>query len=336
MNPRSPRVSVIIPACNAGHCLAACVESVLRQSYGDWQAIIVDDGSTDDTPVAAAKLSSARVLSVRQDNQGQGAARNTGLGLASGEFVAFLDADDEWRPDFLRRTVEFLDAHPQAVAVSTAFIVRLADGREFVRPGAEVRSTVPASGEVLADFFAFWATHDHVRTGTVLMRKSTLDAAGYQRADLRISQDLEYWGYIATYGPWGFIPEPLWVGNSRAAAGRGGWLAKYARRRRLAPTVESWESRIRPRVADRDLGNFRIVRGRVAAGLAHHMILGGLTAEALRTVRAYGADMPASAVARLLRAAARSGGASWWVACRLVRLKERLKALRLAAVNPRG
>jgi glycosyltransferase involved in cell wall biosynthesis len=323
-------VSVIIPACNAGHCLAACVDSVRRQSYDDWQAIIVDDGSTDDTPAVAARLSTGRILSVRQDNQGQGAARNNGLGLAGGEFVAFLDADDEWKPDFLRRTVGFLEAHPQAVAVSTALVVRLFDGREFVRPGPEARRNVPADGAMLEDFFSFWARHDHVRTGTVLMRKSTVDAAGYQRADLRISQDLEYWGYLATFGPWGFIPEPLWVGNSRAAAGRGGWLAKYARRRRLAPTVESWESRIRPRLAGRDLDSFRIVRGRVAAGLAHHMILGGRSDAALHAVRAYGGDMPATAVSRLLRIAAAAGGAAWWAACGLVQSKERLKALRVA------
>jgi hypothetical protein len=182
---------------------------------------------------------------------------------------------------------------------------------------------------MLEDFWAFWAEHDHVRTGTALMRKAVMDRAGYQRADLRVSQDLEYWGYLATFGPWGFIPEPLWVGNSRMAAARAGWMGKYAQRRRLCPTVESWESRILPRLAARDREAFIAVRGRVAAGFTHHMIIGGRAADALHTVRSYGAEMPPSIPVRLLRLAAAGGAGAWWLMCRMVALRERLKAARL-------
>ena len=68
-----------------------------------------------------------------------------------------------------------------------------------------------------------------------MIRRRAIETAGHQRADLSISQDLEYWGYLATYGKWGFIPKPLWVGAPGQAAKAKGWQNRYHRRRRLCP-----------------------------------------------------------------------------------------------------
>jgi hypothetical protein len=157
-----------------------------------------------------------------------------------------------------------------------------------------------------------------------------IDQAGLQRADLRVSQDLEYWGYLATFGLWGFIPEPLWVGNSRAAAARGGWLKKYAQRRRLCPTVEAWQARILPRLATQQRASFAIVRGRVAAGYAHNLILGGRRADALEVVRSFGDAMPKTRVTRLLRAGAAGGTVAWLAVCGVVKVREQVKGLRMS------
>lgn len=322
-------VSVIIPAWNAAHCLGACLESVRAQTLRDWEAIVVDDGSTDDTHAVAMATGDARVRVVQQPNAGQGAARNHGLKLARGRFVAFLDADDEWRPAFLEKTVGFLDEHPQVAAVSTAFVVRYADGREVVGPVSVLGDPSLRQAGVLEHFFDFWASHDHIRTGTALIRREVIRAAGPQRADLRASQDLEYWGYLATFGAWGFLPEPLWVGNSRAAAA-GGWLKKYRARRRQCPTVEAWQSRILPRLGPDDVRGFEIVRGRVAAGLAHHMIIGGLLQRARETVRTYSKSLPANGVSRILRAGARTGWPGWILVCGAVQAREYAKAFRLS------
>jgi len=318
------KVSVIIPAHNAERSLPRCIDSALAQEPPPEEVIVVDDGSTDST-TGVIDCYGERVHAVRQSNMGQGAARNAGLERAVGDAVAFLDADDYWLPGFLARTTDFLDAHPDLVAVSTGGEIRhLARSRKV--PRCLEDSGVDSSPHVLEDFFGFWAKHDHLRTGTVLMRKSVLDEAGGQRADLRISQDLEYWAYLGTFGPWGFIPEVLWVGDSRAAARQAGWLERYEQRRRLCPSVESWEARVLPRLAESDLAAFRTIRGRVAAGYCHSKILGGDPAGARAIVGSYGRDFPQCLMSRWLRTGHRLGPVGWRVACGIVRLRERLKA----------
>jgi len=231
-------------------------------------------------------------------------------------------------PGFLETTVDCLLTHKEAVAVNTGFIVKKWSS-EYVGPASIARgANKEGKGYILENFFDFWAKYDHVRTGTVLIRREVIEKAGYQRSDLRISQDLEYWGYIATFGKWGFIPEPLWVGNSREA-GKRDWAGKYCKRRRLCPTVESWERRIVPRLKQHEIASFEIVRGRVAAGFAQSKVLTGSCDEAFDIFQKYGRSMPHSRLTVLMRIGASLGRSGWGLACRLIRLKECLKSWRL-------
>jgi len=330
-----PGVSVIIPAFNAAHCLAACLGSVFSQSLAPGQIIVVNDGSTDATEDVALRYGNS-IVYLRQENAGQGAARNAGLKIATGEFIALLDADDYWKPGFLERCIAFLDAHPECVAVNTGLITRQHSGSEIIQPSFLTRADAQTEPFVIDDFYAFWAAHDHVRTGSAVIRKSVIDRAGGQRADLRVSQDLEYWGYIATFGPWGYIPEPLWVGNSRAAAAAPGWLNKYQKRRRLCPTVEAWQERLLPRLTPQQMPAFKVVRGRVAAGYAHNQVLAGRADVGLQILRDYGGDLPRNRVTRLLRFGCAGGPIGWWGACTVVRLRERLKHYVLALRRGQG
>ena len=113
-----PRVSVVIPTYNCEQFLDRTIDSALRQTYQDFEIIVVDDGSTDGTQSLVAGYGKA-VRYVYQPNQGASAARNTALSQASGEFIAYLDADDLWLPEKLARQVEFLDAHPACGFVHT-------------------------------------------------------------------------------------------------------------------------------------------------------------------------------------------------------------------------
>ncbi len=326
------KVSVIVPAFLAEGSLADALESVFAQTLAPHEVIVINDGSPDRTADVARSYSS-HIIYREQINAGQGAARNVGLGLATGEFVAFLDADDYWKPTFLNRCTRFLHEHPEAVAVSTGLIVKLFDGSERIQPRCLHQPHGPKTEVVLEDFFDFWAREDHVRTGSNLIRRSVIQHAGFQRADLRVSQDLEYWGYIATFGRWGFIPEPLWVGNSRSMGARQGWLSKYQTRRRLCPSVEAWQERLLPRLSVQQMPAFNVVRGRVAAGYAHSHILAGRGGEALQIMRAHGDDMPRNRVTRLLRLGVAFGPLGWRAACLAVRVRESIKHYVITARN---
>lgn len=328
MSPAEGLVSVIIPAFNAERCLRDAVDSAFNQTYAPIEVIVVNDGSSDATAEVAAGYGE-RIVYLEQGNRGQGAARNAGLRVARGEFVAFLDADDYWKSTFVQTCVEFLRSHPDVIAASTGLITKMFDGTETLHPYPFCTPEGAAREPfVIEDFFDFWARYDHVRTGSNVIRRSAIDQAGLQREDLRIAQDLEYWGYLATFGKWAFIPVPLWIGNSRQVARRN-WLAKYETRRRLCPDVEQWNSRIEPRLRPSEREGYTRMRGRVAMIYAHNKILAGARGSAYEVVRKYGRAMPTCTMSRVLRGAARLGRGGWFLGCQAIYLKEWFKAARL-------
>lgn len=124
MPVKPPRISVIVPLYNKGPYVLRSLRSIAAQSLGDFEAIIVDDGSRDDGPETAAAFlrDDARFRMIRQANAGPGAARNRGLAEARGELCAFLDADDEWLPMHLEEGAAILDKQADVAAVSTSVI----------------------------------------------------------------------------------------------------------------------------------------------------------------------------------------------------------------------
>ncbi|HEY0798329.1 MAG TPA: glycosyltransferase family A protein [Candidatus Baltobacteraceae bacterium] len=115
-------VSVIVPLFNKAPYVLRALDSIARQTYTDFEVIVVDDGSTDGGEALVAAFDDPRVRLVKQSNAGPGAARNRGIAAARSTLLAFLDADDEWQPTFLARSLALLDAHPQAAAISSAAV----------------------------------------------------------------------------------------------------------------------------------------------------------------------------------------------------------------------
>lgn len=114
-----PTASVIIPTYNRAGTLARAIESVLRQTLDDLELLVVDDGSTDDTPLVLEGFSDGRLVYLRHPhNRGQSAARNTGIRASNGTFIAFLDSDDLWQPTALARQVDALKASPPTTGVA--------------------------------------------------------------------------------------------------------------------------------------------------------------------------------------------------------------------------
>lgn len=136
----TPFFSVIMPAYNAGRTLNDSAASVLAQECGDFELLIVDDGSTDETPAVLARLAEAdgRVRVLTQENAGAGAARNAAAAVARGRYLALLDADDLYLPDYLGTMKAFIEAHPGLGLYSCTGRFRFPGGREL-RPPREAR-----------------------------------------------------------------------------------------------------------------------------------------------------------------------------------------------------
>lgn len=126
-------VSVVLATFNRAHLLRRAIDSVLRQSILDWQLIVVDDGSTDNTRSVVERYSSAdvRVNYLHQPNAGLALARNAGMRHADAGFVTFLDSDDEYRPDHLEMRLAYFEAHPETDLLHGG--VEIVGGPDYVR-----------------------------------------------------------------------------------------------------------------------------------------------------------------------------------------------------------
>src|SRR5215212_8886473 len=128
----SPLVSVVIPCYNQAHFLGEAIESVLAQSHPNFEIIVVDDGSPDDTSEVAARYPGVRL--VRQENQGLSGARNAGLARSEGEYVVFLDSDDRLLPEALEAHLEHLETRPECAFVSGYYKLMADDGSPLREP----------------------------------------------------------------------------------------------------------------------------------------------------------------------------------------------------------
>ena len=187
----APAVSVVIPFYNAGGQLERAVRSVFGQSFADWELILVDDGSTDGSRALAAQLiaGEARAKLILQDNRGVSAARNRGTTEASATLVAFLDADDEFMPDFLKICLELTRRQPDAVLWGTRFYLEKAGKR--TEPDS---CGLPENDDsLIADYFLTAGGFPPVRAGSAIMLKEALLAAGGFPEGVRWGEDLDTW-----------------------------------------------------------------------------------------------------------------------------------------------
>lgn len=316
-------VSVIIPAFNAAPSIKRCIESVLNQTYSPLEIIIVNDGSTDETENIARSYGE-KLLYITQENQGETAARNRGFREAKGEFITFLDHDDYWAPHFVESTVRFLNNHAIAVAVSVAVEHRSAlSDTTLIRP--EFLISERGSERlpfVIEDFFRFWADHDHICAGAVMLRRSLVDKAGGQRTDLVLSGDMEYWAYLATFGKWGFIPEILLhVDGTQVPIGN--LYQKYYQRYLRCAAVNDWEKRIKPRVKSDEMEGFIQIRGRVATWYIFALIFCGRDRDGFRTAKQF-RDSLEGKFGNLWRSGLVAGFLTWKPMCILMRMRNRM------------
>ncbi len=201
-----PRVSIITPTYNAAQYLPAAIDSVLQQTYTDWELIIIDDGSTDNTPSLVRSylpILGERLRYLYQSNRGQAAARNAGLQVAKGEFVATLDADDLWLPARLARGLAIMDRNPH-VGLTHSKVARI-----DVHGNVVGYFDFPAkyqSGKIAVDIYIRRA---NILCPTVLFRKQCLDVVGFFDETLTAIEDRDLWFRIAERYEIAYIDEIL-------------------------------------------------------------------------------------------------------------------------------
>lgn len=200
-----PRVSVITPTYNCAQFLERAMQSVFAQTYVDYEIIVVDDGSTDETQDLIARWD-GEMHYVYQSNHGLSSARNLGVSKASGEFIAYLDADDMWYPHKLEQQVAFLDNYPECGFVhSDLTVVDENDRVMFPDWIQEARRSAPR-GFCVTDLL-----HNcHIQVPTVVERRTCYDRIGGFDERLRRVEDYLHWIQIVLNGhAVGYIDEPL-------------------------------------------------------------------------------------------------------------------------------
>lgn len=195
------KVSVIIPAYNAMQFLPNTIESVLQQTFGDYEVVIVDDGSMDEIAKWVPQIQDSRVKFFSQVNQGPAAARNLGLTKAQGEYIAFLDADDVWEPTKLEKQVQVLDQYPDVGLVYSW--VGSIDSQ-----GNVCHKVLNYSFE--GDVWEKLIEHNIIECGsTPMLRHSCFETVGMFDPNVKYAQDWDMWLRTALKYPFKVIPQTL-------------------------------------------------------------------------------------------------------------------------------
>lgn len=190
-----PELSVIIPVYNKADYICRALRSVLNQTYQDFEVVVVDDGSTDNSVSKVSSIEDNRIRLIRQENHGVSAARNTGIAGAKGNWIAFLDADDEWHPKKIERQMYYLEKYPDVCWASCGF-------SRSSKPDFEknVEKFDPAWFQaecLLKDGLVPLSQGRHFWTGTVLVHRKVFETVQPFNTSLRTGEDIDFFFRMA-------------------------------------------------------------------------------------------------------------------------------------------
>ncbi len=275
---QAPRVSIVIPAFRASRDIATALDSIFAQTFVDFEVIVVNDGSPDTAELETAlQPYTARIHYIAQENRGAAAARNVGMREARGAYIALLDADDRWMPEFLERQVSYLDSHPSCDLVYCDAIV----SGESPLAGRRFMDTAPSTGDVT--LHSLIAQRCNVILSTVVARRKALVGAGLFDETIRRGHDFDLWLRMAHQGAT-LQYQRLVLAERRARAdGLSGdsvselqraiaILERFGRRDDLQPSARTAVRMRLLALADRieiEQGKLRLIEGDFAAARYH-------------------------------------------------------------------
>jgi glycosyltransferase involved in cell wall biosynthesis len=245
-------VSIVLPTYKGARRIRDAIESVRAQTYSPWELIVVIDGSTDNTAGIVQQFNDERIALVHfETNRGPSESRNAAIAVASGEFVAFIDDDDQWLPDKLARQVALLRDNPDLGLVHGGVLDVMEDGRRLTRlPPRDARS------------YRANLLQDRLALSTVLVRRSVLDRVGLFDPSLNAFEDWDLWTRVLRLYESDFIADVVVIARQRGGSLMHGNVARL--------------SRDRARVVQRNWRTLR-ARGLGRRALAfHHYFVGGL------------------------------------------------------------
>ena len=195
-----PAVSVIIPAYNQGAYLKRAIRSVLSQTYPDFEVIVVDDGSTDNTPEVARSFNDSRLRYIYQENRGLSAARNTGIRHTTAPLLTFLDSDDLFLPEKLALLSAELEKHPE-IGLVAGQAIPIDENEKQVGKIFDRRPPEDASRLLLGN---------PLHVGSVMLRRECQESVGFFDENLRSYEDWDMWLRLALAGcQIGWVPAPV-------------------------------------------------------------------------------------------------------------------------------
>jgi glycosyltransferase involved in cell wall biosynthesis len=200
-------ITIIIPLYNKEASIATALRGVLAQTYQDFEVVVVDDGSTDGGAAVVETFDDPRIRLIRQANGGVSAARNRGIAEARGEHVAFLDADDEWMPEFLEEIAALIAAYPESKARATNYIFN----SNGVKSPTLLRK-IPFTEErgVMTNYFEIAScSHPPVCSICVCIDRDLLQEIGGFPVGIKSGEDLLTWARIAVRTLWAYSMKPL-------------------------------------------------------------------------------------------------------------------------------
>lgn len=256
-----PTFTVIIPTYNRGAVICKAINSVLNQTYQNFELIIVDDGSCDNTQDVVAGIEDLRVRYIFQNNGGGSNARNTGIDAADGEYVAFLDSDDLFQPLHLENALPVLESDKN-ICIYSQIIVDRGDGITYLKPPRALRSNENISDYLLRD-------RGFVPTSTVIVPKKLARAIRYDE-ELTYGQDTDFAIRLFHAGVrFKLLQQPGAICNDK-------WNPKRISSKVNPEKRKTWLNRVRPMITSRaywaDMG-WNVAKGYAQNG----MILKGVS-----------------------------------------------------------
>lgn len=202
------KLSIIIPLYNKEKEIKHTLDTLFNQSFSDFEVIIINDGSTDGSEEIIERYDNKKIRLFNQENSGAAAARNKGVELAQNEWVAFLDADDEWKSNYLEKIVAAIKEYPQAILIGTNYEI-LENGETIVLDYPMVKKTTG----IMENYFVSGREYTPLWTSAVVMKKDVFQELGGFPTECKTCEDVDLWCKVALRGQIIYINEPLAVYN---------------------------------------------------------------------------------------------------------------------------